>query len=166
MLFMRKNLIFPVLAVLLVLCSGCVSIEYSGSVEPALAPDAPPVVVFYDAAKITRPYEVLGVATASANYREAGNDKIINALKEKARECGANAVLITSIRVEVSKMGSQTSSAFMTSWDYDEVESNWQLIYRDVDQGFVNNMRDGGSFTTDGSANNFTRVIRAEFLRY
>lgn len=157
--------IFTLLAVMIALC-GCVNIQYTGVTAEPYPDDAPPVAVFYDAARITRPYKVLGTATATANYREAGSDRMIDALKKKAKESGANAILITSHQVTAQWQEPVGSPSFTTAWDFDEMESNWRIINQDVDQGFVNNMRYSGSHTTSGSSNNFTRTIKAEFLRY
>ena len=155
---------FAVTAVI-AFCCGCVNIEYAGTVAEAY-PSTAPVAVFYNASKITRSYKILGTATATANYREAGSDRMLEALKQRARESGANAILITSHRVVSGGATAENVPLFNTAWDYDEMEGNWRLINQDVDQGFVNNMRDSGSYTTSGSTNNFTRIIKAEFLRY
>ena len=58
-----------------------------------------------------------------------------------------------------------SSPTFMSALDYDETEGNWKQIYTDVNRDFVNTRRNQTS-TTAGSSNHFTRVIRAEFLRW
>ena len=159
------NKIFSVLAAVL-FCCGCVSVEYSGSTAEPRAENAPPIAVYRNKKEITRQYKVLGIATASGNYREVGSDRLIKALKEKAEKCGADAIVITDEKVTADQAQAVNSPSFTTAWDNDEVESNWQIINQDTDLGFVNNYRDSGTTTTSGSTNNFTRTISAEFLRY
>ncbi|MBE6365337.1 MAG: hypothetical protein E7053_06250 [Lentisphaerae bacterium] len=160
---MRKA--FALIAITAILC-GCVNIEYTGKTAPRQESDAQ-IAVFTDPARITRPYTVLGSATASGDYREVSTQNMINKLREKAAECGANAILITDHRVIDDDHAAVVSNpVFMTSLDYNDTDGgDWRQIYADVDRNFVNPYRNF-STTTGGSANNFRRVIRAEFLLY
>ncbi|MBO5667500.1 MAG: membrane lipoprotein lipid attachment site-containing protein [Lentisphaeria bacterium] len=158
---MKKLLVILSAAAIL---SGCVSIEYTGKTVAAGESDTK-IAVFTDSSKITRKYEVLGQATARGNYQEVSRDRMISKLRQKAAESGANAILIVEHQVISDLDEASTSPAFMTALDYDETEGNWKQIYTDVNRDFVNTRRNRTS-TTSGSANHFTRVIRAEFLRW
>ncbi|MBE6356482.1 MAG: hypothetical protein E7058_05140 [Lentisphaerae bacterium] len=157
-----KKLIISVFAA--AIFSGCVNIEYTGECAQAVAEDAN-IAVFTDSAKITRKYTVLGQASASGNYQEVSRDRMIAKLKEKAAECGANAILIVEHQVRADQEAAVSNPTFTTALDFDETEGNWRQIYKDVDRDFVNTRRNRTS-TTAGSSNHFTRIIRAEFLRW
>ena len=88
---------FAALLFAAVLC-GCVSVEYHGECAAAREGDAQ-IAVFTDATKITRPYTVLGTATASGNYQEVSRDRMIDKLRSKAASCGADAMLIVEQQV-------------------------------------------------------------------
>ena len=62
---------------LLALASGCVSYEYKG--ESGGAPTEA-VAVFMSSVKIRRPYQVLGEATVSGDYRDISRDRLMNKL--------------------------------------------------------------------------------------
>ena len=157
-----KNL-FSFAAIAVLLC-GCVNIEYSGTTA-AVRETSNKIAVFTDSAKILRPYSVLGTAVASGNYQEVSRDRMIEKLCAKAAECGADAILIVEHQVRNDDNEAAANPTFMTAYDYDTTEGNWKQIYQDVDRNFVNTRRNKTT-TTAGSANYFTRVIRAEFIRY
>ncbi|MBE6375048.1 MAG: hypothetical protein E7050_01160 [Lentisphaerae bacterium] len=143
---------------------GCVNIEYSGTTAGVRESDAQ-IAVFTDSARITRSYTVLGTATASGNYQDVSRDRMIEKLRDKAAQCGADAILIVEHQVTADDNAPAANPAFMTAYDYDTTEGNWKQLYEDVDRNFVNTNRNRTS-TTAGSSNNFTRIIRAEFIRY
>ena len=58
-----KKTLFPTLALLL-LCTGCISMEYSGEKLPP-RPETEKVFVYSDSAAVKKPYSVLGTATVS-----------------------------------------------------------------------------------------------------
>ena len=146
------------------LICGCVNIEYQGKTAQLRKGDAM-IAVFTDSAKIKTPYTVLGQAIASGSYQEVSRDRMVDKLKDKAAECGADAILIVEQQVRFKEGNVAVNPAFMTAFDYDETEGNWKQLYEDVDRNFVNVNRNRTS-TSAGSTNNFTRIIRAEFLRY
>jgi len=67
--------------------------------------------------------------------------------------------------VRADQEAAVSNPTFTTALDFDETEGNWRQIYKDVDRDFVNTRRNRTS-TTAGSSNHFTRIIRAEFLRW
>ena len=75
---------------------GCTSVDYDGSVFPPTTK----VQVFYDKSRILRSYEVMGKATASTWYSYQ-NHSLRPALIEKAKACGADAILIQSINQSI-----------------------------------------------------------------
>ena len=151
------------LSALLTLCSGCISVEYSGEKLAQKAVSAK-LAVFSDSAAVKKNYSVLGVATVSGNYRDVSRDRMIGKLRDEARKCGADAILIVEQQV-VPENDNASDPVFMTAFDYDDTSQSWSQLYRDVDRNFVNPDRNR-SQTTAGSVNNFKRVIRAEFLRF
>ena len=155
--------LFQFIAVLFMLTifSACVSFEYTGKTEQPTDGD---VRVFEDSAKIKKRYTVLGQATVSGNYQDVSRDRMIKKLTEEAKKCGANAILL--IEQQVIEAGHAASGArFMTAFDYDDTNSSWSQIYKDVDQNFANTRREK-SRPSSGANNDYRRVIRAEFLKY
>ena len=160
-----------------VLLTGCISMEYTGEKLPPKDPDSK-VPVYTDSAKVTRPYQVLGVAKVSGDYQEVSRDRMVEKLRTEARKCGADAILIVEQQVIPGDLKVTRSPVFTTAFDYDDTNGNWSQLSRDVDQNFARpgakgislgeRVTVGGGSTTSsaGSANNFRRVIRAEFLRY
>lgn len=155
---------FMTMLAAVIVLSGCVSIEYTGKNAPPRDDDEQ-IAVFTDSAKITRKYELLGQAVARGSYQEVSRDRMIGKLREKAAEAGADAILIVEHQVLSDQENAVSSPTFMSALDYDETEGNWKQIYTDVNRDFVNTRRNQTS-TTAGSSNHFTRVIRAEFLRW
>ena len=92
-------------------------------------------------------------------------DRMIEKLRNNAGRCGADAILIVEHQVVTDDNIPAANPAFMTAYDYDTTEGNSKQLYADVDRNFVNTNRNRTS-TTAGSSNNFTRIIRAEFIRY
>ena len=160
-----------------ILLSGCISMEYTGE---KLAPNPPDskVAVYSDSAKIARAYQVLGTAKVSGNYQEVSRDRMIEKLRSEARKCGADAILIVEQQVIPGDLKVSRTPVFNTAFDYDDTNRNWSQLTRDIDQNFAapegkgialgNRVTVGGGSASSsaGSANNFRRVIRAEFLRY
>ncbi len=158
-----KKTLFAAIAAVLLNC-GCISVEYTGEKLPPRE-DGAKIAVFSDSAKIGRPYSVLGTATVSGNYQDVSRDRMIRKLRDEAGECGADAILIVEQQVIQGEVSATSNPVFMTAFDYDDSNQNWSQLYRDVDRNFVNSRRNR-SETTAGSANNFKRIIRAEFIRY
>ena len=155
--------IFSALLSAILLC-GCVSVEYEGECAAARKDDTP-VAIFTDATRISRPYTVLGKASASGNYQEVSRDRMIAKLREKAADCGADAMLIVEQQVIAGDSPVASNPVFSTSFDFDSTDGNWRQLTRDLDQDFVNTRRNRTT-TTAGSINNFRRIIRVEFLRW
>ena len=159
---------------LLALASGCVSYEYKG--ESGGAPTEA-VAVFMSSVKIRRPYQVLGEATVSGDYRDISRDRLMNKLISEAEKNGADAVLVVEQQVLPSGSASSAPGRFMTAYDYDEVNRSWNQLYRDVDlrytnlfnttlQGVITRSGSGGGAGGNTAARTYKRVIRAEFLKY
>jgi hypothetical protein len=159
-----KKFVLPLLSVLLWCGAGCISLEYTGEKLPVKNPDGK-IAVFTDSAKITEPYQVLGTATVSGNYQDVSRDRMIGKLRDEARDCGADAILIVEQQVLAGDDKVSGNAAFMTAFDYDDTDHSWSQLYKDVDRNFVNSKRNR-TRTTAGSANYFKRIIRAEFIRY
>ena len=147
-----------VLAALLLMC-GCVSYEYQGE---KLSEQSGSVAVFSDSGKVVSPYRVLGKATVSGDYQNITRDTMVDKLVCEAARCGADAVLI--IEQQVVPAGTVSRPVFDTAFDYDDTNASWRQIDRDVDvlYGKVG-AKDVNPVKTVKS---FTRIIRAEFLKY
>lgn len=95
---MKHQSIFLVLGILtMVVISGCTSVKYSGT---TYAPTSK-IKIYYSKERIQKKYKVMGSATASTWY-EYQNTSLKPALIEKAKECGADAILINSIGERVT----------------------------------------------------------------
>ena len=159
---------------LLLLAAGCISYEYKG--ESAGEPSTS-VSVFMSVAKIRRPYQVLGEATVSGDYREVSRDRLMNKLITEAEKNGADAVLVVEQQVLPYGSASSAQGRFMTAYDYDDTSQSWNQVYRDVDQRYSNlfntslqnvitRRSDGSAATGNSGARGYRRIIRAEFIRY
>ena len=111
-------------------------------------------------------YMYVGQASASGDYRETGSDRLIAKLRDKAAKCGANAIIITEHQVIADDSGQiSTSPKFSGGPERVDTGNSWNAISEDSDLNFANSKRHT-PVTTSGSVNNFTRIIRAEFIRY
>ena len=94
----KKVLSIVFVAVLISIFSGCTTVNYTG---PAYTPTKK-VEIFYDKSNIKKPYDVMGKAVASTWY-SYDNTSLRPALVEKAKACGADAILIDSIDETISE---------------------------------------------------------------
>ncbi len=158
---MKKFLTVFVFAVLF---CGCINIQYNGKTADKKAGDVL-VAVFANADKVNRKYTILGEAEASGNYLETSRDDMIAKLREKARECGADAIIIKEQKV-VSESGKEISGGvFRSAFDQEGTPENWQNFARTVDRDYVNTNRSANN-TASGTNRNMTRIIKAVFITY
>ena len=158
---MKKFLTGVAFAVLL---CGCINIQYNGKTAEKKADDIL-VTVYSNAEKVTRKYTVLGEAVASGNYQETSRDRMISKLREKARECGASAIIITEQKVVTDDNEKVPGSAFRSAFDQEGTPENWQTFARSVDREYVNTDRTVHN-ASSGSNRNMTRIIKAVFITY
>ena len=93
-MLIRKFLVLSFLTVI----TGCISVDYQGKTFPPTKR----VKVYYIKDQIQKPYTVMGTATADTWYpyrKQAMRKNII----EKAKECGADAVLVQEIDLHTRK---------------------------------------------------------------
>lgn len=154
---------FAVLLILLMLC-GCVRIEYTGKTAEPRNNDVL-IVIFSDPAGVGKKYTVLGEASVSANYREVSRDRMIAKLRDKAAECGADAIIITEQQVIFDENKADNRSTFRSAFDQDKGPDSWKPFADSVDRDYVNTNRSRNA-NANGSNSCFTRVIRAQFIRY
>lgn len=80
------------------LCSGCASssVQVIGTSSYAPLPSNAPVIVYTDDNQIKTPFDVIGVIsyTDPGKYQVLTLGDAIEPLKKKAREIGANAIII------------------------------------------------------------------------
>jgi hypothetical protein len=93
--FQMQKAILSALALILVGCASS-SVQRIGTAAFAPLPETAKVVVFTQASQITGPYEEIGIIsyTNPGKYRVMTLGDAIEDLKEKAREVGANAIII------------------------------------------------------------------------
>ena len=157
--FMRN---FAVLLVLLMIC-GCVRIEYTGKTAEPRNNDVL-IVIFSDPAGVGKKYTVLGEASVSANYREVSRDRMIAKLRDKAAECGADAIIITEQQVVFDENKAGKQGAFRSAFDQNNGQDN-KPFADSIDRDYVNTDR-SSRVNANGSNSCFTRIIRAQFIRY
>ncbi|MBQ9786557.1 MAG: hypothetical protein IJW33_00110 [Lentisphaeria bacterium] len=143
---------------------GCVEIHYDGKTAEPRNDDVQ-TVVFSSPEKVTRKYTVLGEASASGNYQEVSRDRLIAKLREKAAASGADAIIITEQQVISNGRNGGKSSAVRNVFSTDHGPDSWQPVADSVDRDYINTDR---SRSTVSSANNsgYTRIIKAQFIRY
>lgn len=90
-----KNLGALLLAVTLAACASS-SVERIGTSSYAPAPDSAPVFVFTDASQVKKPYQVIGIISYDnpGKYQILDLGDAIEPLKQKARQIGANGIII------------------------------------------------------------------------
>ena len=153
---MKTTFLLTITAVCLL--SGCISYDYQGTV---LDTPADTVQIYTDASKIDiKQYTVLGSATASGNSQSVSGNDIYAKLSSKAKECGADTILVTSYQV----VPTANSHNDTVNANFDSGDSNvsWQSIGRDVDNNY-GNVR--GITNTSASAGSYRRIIKAQFLK-
>ncbi|MCK5843569.1 MAG: hypothetical protein KAG97_02605 [Victivallales bacterium] len=93
---MLKKSLLPISVCFSVLICSCATVKYTG---PTYA-STKQVAVFYGKTQIKKPYTVMGKATVSSWYAYQ-SESLIPALVEKAKDCGADAILIESINERI-----------------------------------------------------------------
>lgn len=154
---------FAFLFIVAMFC-GCVNIEYTGKTAEPRDNDVL-IVIFTDPAKVGKKYTVLGEASASGNYREVSRDRMISKLRDKAAECGADAIIIKEQQVIFDENKADNRGSFRSAFDQDNGPDSWKPFADSVDRDYVNTSR-GRNANANGSNSCFTRIIRAEFIRY
>ena len=158
-----RNLLVTAFAFCLFALSGCVSYSYEGKTAEVQPGE---VSVFSDSARIGKTYTVLGKAVVSGNYQHVTRDRMIAKLRDEAKKCGADAVLIVEQQVLPRHVIANTGNkGFFTAFDYDDTNRSWGELYRDVDLTIGNIGKKPASSENTGIAE-YRRIIRAEFLRY
>lgn len=140
--------------------NACMNIDYKGETLPATTK----VEIFTDKAKITKPFKVIGKAMASGPYDKYPLDEMKNALKEKAMESGADAILITSHEVlpDDQVRRDQFYSATVGKSVNDDSTDDISRIRQDFDK----NYGQYGQSDKKSEVRTYKRVIKAEFLKY
>lgn len=90
----RKNYAMALLAI--VALSGCISTNAVRLGQPNQYPPVKPeeVQVFMTAADVKGEYDKVAIINAEGNYNFANDERMINAMKKKAAQYGANAIII------------------------------------------------------------------------
>lgn len=147
-------------AAALMFVTACMHIDYKGEMLPATNK----VEIFTDKAKITQPFKVIGNAMASGPYDKYTLDEMKKALKEKAMESGADAVLITSH--EVIPDDQVRRDQFYSSTVGKSVNDDSSDDISRIRQDFDKNYGQYGQSDKKSEVRTYKRVIKAEFLKY
>lgn len=79
--------------------TGCMTVDYVGSTYPATTQ----VDLFFDEADVTHPYTVMGeMRVEGDNHLFMRSEKMQRKLIEKARERGADAILVAPVAIRVT----------------------------------------------------------------
>ena len=114
---LNKNRLLLSAFLLSFLC-GCTTVKYSG---PTYTPTKK-VDIFYSKKQIKKPYTTMGTATLSTWYTYQ-NRRIRSAMISKAKEVGADAILVNSIDAEPTKPARRDSAATINSSELTGVNS-------------------------------------------
>lgn len=111
----------PLLLLFIIGLSSCVTQDYMGRTYTPTNT----VTVYYSEADVDRPFEVIGhnVVTAPVGY---SSDRIREKIEEKAREAGADAVIVDNMYYQFSgttttTAGSPNSGIATVSTDNDKI---------------------------------------------
>jgi hypothetical protein len=161
---MKKSVkVLACIAALITLAGGCISYEYTGSSEAPVSGEAK---IFASRNDLKRQYKVLGRAVVAANYQDVSRDRMIGKLRDEARDCGADAILIVEQQVLPAGMVSGSrGQGFFTAFDYDDSSRSRGELQRDVDVT-IGNIGQSAAPGTDAGSSGYKRIIRAEFLRF
>ena len=152
-----KTTLFLAAAVLCLLC-GCISYEYQGT---KLSTPSATAVIYTDPSQLVLDdYTVLGTAVASGNTFNISQNDIYRKLSIKARECGADVILITFC--QITAIAQSRKGTVNANFDSSDSNTSWQIIGRDVDNNY-GNIR--GISNEDVSAGSYQRTIKAQFLK-
>ncbi|HEY0671707.1 MAG TPA: hypothetical protein VGD27_05545 [Longimicrobiales bacterium] len=90
----RKNYATALLAIIAL--SGCISTNAVRLGQPTQYPPVKPeeVQVFLTEADVKGEYDKVAIINAEGNYNFANDERMINAMKKKAAQYGANAIII------------------------------------------------------------------------
>ncbi|HET9440291.1 MAG TPA: hypothetical protein VFO52_08970 [Longimicrobiales bacterium] len=94
----RKNYAMALLA--MVALSGCISTNAVRLGQPTQYPPVKPeeVQVFLTEADVKGEYDKVAIINAEGNYNFANDERMINAMKKKAAQYGANAIIIDEFK--------------------------------------------------------------------
>lgn len=153
---LKKINILLFFAAALLLC-GCMSID---CVMTETFPETEKVEKFDNAAEIPHAYNVIGVCQTEGNYTEFSYDDMMKRIIEKAKENGAEGVLMLGMRVVPDGRVVQTSP-LRDSLDGSSNGSPWGEIGKDFGGGY-------GSIRSKsyGASQTYDRIIRVQFIRY
>jgi hypothetical protein len=97
-LTMALLFVWTTLILAISILAGCASssVQKIGTTAYAPSPENTEIIVFTDASQIKGPYEVIGIISYNnpGKYQVLTLGDAIDSLKEKAREIGANAIII------------------------------------------------------------------------
>ena len=154
---LKKVKILSLCAVFTLFFCGCMSVDcvMTETFEPVEK-----VEKFNNAKEIPHDYTVIGVCQTEGNYTEFSYDDMMKRIVEKAKENGAEGILMLGMRVVPDGRVVQTSP-LRDSLDSSSNGSPWGEIGKDFGGGY-------GSIRSKsyGASQTYDRIIRVQFIRY
>lgn len=148
------------MAALLFLTAGCMSVEYEGK-------DYPPttdVKIYENKEKIPFEYITMGKCRVSGDYDKYSQEAIYDGLIQKAKEEGADAILIYAYQIVAAGSESERSQDYMSVWaDEGSQTSGWNRLEKDFSGGYG---EIGKKKSDETYSNTYNRIVRAWFLKY
>ena len=144
---MLKKIKLSLVGLSLLLVASCTTVNYTG---PTYAPTTK-VAIFYDKSKIKQPYKVMGTATTDTWYTYQSRH-IKEAMVEKAKEVGADAILVNYIGQEPTPLARRDSGQDV----HDMMNENREF----VPGQFISGTHPGETKSVDVSE------VSVDFLKY
>ena len=140
--------------------TGCMSVEYQGkNYHPTTD-----VKIYENKEKIPFDYTTIGKCRVAGDYNKYSQEDIYAALIKKAKEEGADAILIYAYQIVAAGSESERSQDYMSVWsDSSNETSGWNQLQKDFDGGYgeIGKNKDSQIYS-----NTYNRIVRAWFLKY
>lgn len=145
---------------LLFLATGCMSVEYEGKDYPPTAD----VKIYENKEKIPFEYITMGKCRVAGDYDKYSQEEIYAKMIKKAKEEGADAILIYAYQIVAAGSESERSQDYMSVWaDEGSQTSGWNRLEKDFAGGYGEIGKDKNK---DTYSNTYNRIVRAWFLKY
>ncbi len=151
---------FLIAGMALLLFTGCMSVEYQGKNYPPTTD----VKIYENKEKIPFDYISIGKCRVSGDYNKYSQEDIYASLINKAKEEGADAILIYAYQIVGSGSEAERSQDYMSVWsDSSNEVSGWNQLQKDFSGGYGEIGKDNSKETY---SNTYNRIVRAWFLKY
>jgi hypothetical protein len=151
---------FLIAGMALLFLTGCLSVEYQGkNYQPTTD-----VKIYENKEKIPFDYATIGKCRVAGDYNKYSQEDVYAALIKKAKEEGADAILIYAYQIVAAGSESERSQDYMSVWsDSTNEVSGWNQLQKDFGGGYGEIGKDKSKETY---SNTYNRIVRAWFLKY